>query len=195
MPKQLDLKNALTKLRGFYSSHDRLPSFGEIAELFNYASRNSAVGLVKRLIKNGYLLKSAKGKLLTTPLFHQKLKLLGAVSAGFPTPEEEELRNSLSLEKHLINNINATYMLEVKGDSMLNAGILPGDLVLVEKGKTPRVGDIVIAQVDGEWTMKYFRKKAGKAFLEAANPKYSDIHPQNELIIGGVVVSSCRKYA
>lgn len=194
MPKQLDLKNALNKFRDFYRHNHRLPSLGEIAELFHYASRNSAVGLVKRLIESGFLLKSTNGKLLTTPLFHKRLKLLGTVSAGFPTPEEEELRNSLSLDDFLIDKASSTYLLEVKGDSMINAGILPGDLVLVEKGKNPRVGDIVIAQIDGEWTMKYFRKKAGKVVLEPANPNYHDIIPLRELVIGGVVVSSCRKY-
>ena len=194
MSKAINISYCLTKLRAFYREHDRLPSLGEIAELFQYSSRNSAVGLVAKFIEQGYFRKSAKGRLLTTPIFNQRLKVLGSVTAGFPSPEEEELRNTISLDDFLVRDISSTYLLEVKGDSMLNAGIMPGDLVLVEKGKSPKPGDIVIAQVDDEWTLKYFRRKGGKICLEAANPKYTDIYPQQELIISGIVVSSCRKY-
>ncbi|MFH1428982.1 MAG: LexA family transcriptional regulator [Candidatus Margulisiibacteriota bacterium] len=195
MPRRIDLKGALNKLRTFYKDNDRLPSYGETAAMFGYASRNAAVGLIGRLIDHGFIKKATGGKLVTMPSFHQKVKLLGAVAAGFPTPEEEELRNTLSLDEFLIEKAQSTYMLEVKGDSMINAGIVPGDYVLVEKGRPPRLGDIVVAQVDGEWTMKYFARKNGKTCLEAANPRYQDIYPKQELVIGGVVVSSCRKYA
>ena len=190
----MDLNKPLQVLRDFYSANDRLPSLRELADRLEYSSRSSAVYLVNQLINNGLLEKGINGKLLTTPRFHNRIKLLGSVTAGFPTPEEEELKNSISLENFLINNPSATYMLEVKGDSMTGAGIMPKDFVLVEKGRTPRLGDVVIAKVDGEWTMKYYRKNNGKVYLEAANPKYPDIHPKEELFITGVVVSVCRKY-
>jgi len=194
MRNKLDIKIALSKFRDFYSNNDRLPSLKETADLLGYSSRNSAVYLVNKLIKQDFLRKGLKGKLLTTDLFHQKIKLLGSVAAGFPTPEEEELKQSLSLDEFLIAKPQATFMLEVKGDSMTGAGIMPKDFVLVEKGKTAHPGDIVIAQVDGEWTMKYYRKNGEKIFLEAANPKYENIYPQEELTISGIVVSVCRKY-
>jgi len=77
---------------------------------------------------------------------------------------------------------------------MSGAGILPGDMVIVDKGQTPKSGDIVIAQVDGEWTMKYLRKRGDSITLVPANPKYQPIKPKNELKISGVVTAVVRKY-
>jgi repressor LexA len=116
------------------------------------------------------------------------------VAAGFPTAEEEELQGTISLEEYLIDKPTSTFMLEVKGDSMIDAGILPKDMVLVEKGRLAKSGDIVIAEVDGDWTMKYLRKTNGKTYLQAANANYPDIYPEKTLNIAGVVISTCRKY-
>ena len=68
------------------------------------------------------------------------------------------------------------------------------DLVLVQRGRTPRTGDIVVAQIDNEWTLKYLEKKDGRVFLRAANKRYPDIIPADELVITGVVVANVRKY-
>jgi len=190
----LNLDYIMNTIRHFYRQHDRLPSLQEIADLFGYNSRSSAVHVVNRLIKKNFLKKDGKGKLLSSSCFHNRIKLLGMVSAGFPTPEEEELLSTISLDDYLISKPQATFMLEVKGDSMTGAGILPKDLVLVEKGRVPRPGDIVIAQVDGDWTMKYYRKEKSTVYLEAANPRYKNIYPKEELNIGGIVVSVLRKY-
>ncbi len=85
-------------------------------------------------------------------------------------------------------------MVRVSGDSMTEAGILPGDLVIVEKGRNPKTGDIVIAEVDGEWTMKYFRKEGKIVVLEAANSRHAPSCPQVELHLAGIVVAVIRKY-
>jgi repressor LexA len=77
---------------------------------------------------------------------------------------------------------------------MMDAGIHPGDLVLVQKNLTPKNGDIVVAQVDGDWTLKYFEKKEGAVSLRAANKKYPLITPRQELVIAGVVIANVRKY-
>jgi len=191
----MDIKKDLEKIRDFFKKHDRLPSLGEIADLFSYSSRNSAVYLVNKLIENNIIEKDpSTGKLLTTPIFHNRVKLLGSVAAGFPIAEEEELQGTISLEEYLIDKPTSTFMLEVKGDSMIDAGILPKDMVLVEKGRLAKSGDIVIAEVDGEWTMKYLRKTNGKTYLQAANSKYPDIYPEKTMNIAGVVISTCRKY-
>lgn len=118
----------------------------------------------------------------------------GAIEAGFPSPAEEELVDTISLDELLIQNREATFLLKVSGDSMTNAGIMPGDMVIVDKGRTPKNGDIVIAQVDGEWTMKYLRKRGDTVTLAPANPKYQPITPKNELKISGVVTAVVRKY-
>jgi repressor LexA len=77
---------------------------------------------------------------------------------------------------------------------MSGAGILPGDMVIVDKGRTARSGDVVIAQIDGEWTMKHLRKRGNNVTLHPANPKYQPIKPKNELKIAGVVTAVVRKY-
>src|SRR6185369_11293741 len=116
-----------------------------------------------------------RGKLLPTSLF-TGIKKLGYVEAGFPSPAEEEILDTMTLDQWLIKRREATYMLEVKGESMINAGIRPGDTALVERGKDPKHGDIVIACVDGKWTMKYYHVLPGKkVVLVPANPKFSPI--------------------
>lgn len=85
-------------------------------------------------------------------------------------------------------------MLEVKGQSMINAGIRPGDTALVERGREPRDGDIVIAQVDSKWTMKYYHVQGKRIALVPANPKFPTIYPKEELRVEAVVTAIIRKY-
>ncbi len=120
--------------------------------------------------------------------------MLGYIQAGFPSPAEEETVDLISLDEYLISSPESTFVLKVEGDSMIDAGIRPGDLVLVQRNLTPRNGDIVIASVDGEWTLKYFQKIKDKTVLRAANSKYPVIQPRSELMIGGVVIANVRKY-
>ena len=100
----------------------------------------------------------------------------------------------MSLDEYLIENKEATYLLEVKGDSMIDAGIHEGDLVIVERKGEPKDGDIVIADVDGGWTMKYFRKRGSTIYLEPANRKYKPIYPTESLNIAAIVKGVIRKY-
>jgi repressor LexA len=100
----------------------------------------------------------------------------------------------MSLDEFLIERPEQTFLIKVSGDSMIDAGIQEGDLVLVERGRSPKNRDIVIAQVDNEWTMKYYDKTGSQVRLIAANKKYPPIKPQQELKIGGVVVAVIRKY-
>jgi len=127
--------------------------------------------------------------ILTTPL-----RILGTIEAGFPSPAEEELSDTLTLDDLLIENKEATVMLRASGDAMIAAGILAGDLVLVERGRTPRDGDIVMAEIDDTWTMRYFRKQGRRVYLEAANEKYPAMVPQQQLKVAAVVVAVVRKY-
>jgi len=187
------ISNRLEKIRKFYLKNNRMPSYSEVASLFGFRSKNAAYKLIGRLKELGLVYSDSTGRLLPGAL-KNSIKLLGSVTAGFPSPAEEELQDTMSLDEYLINNPNSTYLLKVEGDSMLDAGIQPGDLVLVDKNVTPKSGDIVIAQIDNEWTLKYFEKKGRAVYLRAANKKYPLIKPREELIIGGVVVANVRKY-
>ena len=119
---------------------------------------------------------------------------MGFVTAGFPATVEEELADTVNLDDLLIKNKPLTYMLEVDGDSMIDAHIEPGDMVLVEKTNVAKDMQIVIAEVDGEFTMKYFRTKNGKSWLEPANRNYKPIYPEHSLNINAVLKAVIRKY-
>jgi len=193
----MNLQEHLANIRAFYRSHKRMPSYSELMAVVGFRSKNAAYKLVQRMVAQEWLEKDAAGKLLPGPLFHA-VPMLGTVTAGFPSPAEEELADTLSFDEFLMTNVKhqeATYILKVNGESMIEAGILPGDMLLVERGTEPRDGDIVIAQVDREWTMKYFRRRGRAVFLEAANKDFKPIHPQEELKIAAVVRAVIRKYA
>lgn len=122
------------------------------------------------------------------------VRINGEVRAGFPSPAEEELRDVISFDEYLVAHPETSFLLSVTGDSMIGAGIMEKDLVIVERGRQPKNGDIILAEVDGNWTIKYFRKRGKNITLEAANPKYPPIVPQTELRIAGVVTALARKY-
>ena len=194
MPRKTDIGEKVNALRMFFAQERRVPGYNEMLRLFGYRSKNAVFGLLRRLEKLGYI-RMAGRKVALTGKVMGNVRLCGTVQAGFPSPAEEELLDTISLDEFLIEHPAATFMLKVTGDSMIDAGICPGDLVLVEKGVEPKTSDIIIAQVDGEWTMKYFVKDKDGVRLEAANRKYSPIRPKTSLEIGGVVRTVIRKYA
>ena len=192
-PSKDTLRSRTRDIARFYRKNGRMPSFSEVGELTGLRSKNAVSKLVARLEELNVLGRDKKGRLIPRSLA-SPLRVLGTVEAGFPSPAEEELVDTLSLDDLLIQNREATFLLKVSGDSMTGAGIMPGDMVLVDKGRTARSGDIVIAEVDGQWTMKYLRKRSSGVLLLPANPKYKPITPKTELKIGGVVTAVVRKY-
>jgi len=190
---KLDARASANKIKEFFISEKRLPSYSEIAQIFGYVSKNSSFKLVNKLVEHGFLEKDAKGRIIPKRL-SLPLTFYGNIKAGFPSPAEDELIDTISFDDYLIDNPNASFILKVSGDSMVEAGINPGDLVIIEKGKEPKTSDIVLARIDNEWTLKYFDKRGSKVFLRAANPNYPNIYPEKELVIGGIVKAVVRKY-
>jgi len=156
--KQETISSRVREIKKFYQDTGRMPSYSEIGDMTGLRSKNAVFKFIARLEKLKIVEKDAKGRLIPLAMA-RPVRVLGTVEAGFPSPAEEELVDTLSLDELLIQNREATFLLKVSGDSMSGAGILPGDMVIVDKGQTPKSGDIVIAQVDGEWTMKYLRKR------------------------------------
>ncbi len=183
----------LFKVKQFYWEHHRMPSYGELAKVLGFKSKFSAVYLANKWVEAGVISKDHTGKLSPGKLF-MPIRVLGTVQAGFPTPAEEENLDTISLDDWLIGNKEASFMLKVNGDSMIDAGIHEGDSVILERGKQPKNGDIVVAEVDHDWTLKYYDKKNGKVTLIPANKKYKVIIPKEELKIAGVVNAVIRKY-
>lgn len=181
-------------LHGFYRKHKRMPSYAEAAVLFGLQSKDSAYRVMGKLIDRGIVEKDTSGKLIPTGSLLSPLRVLGLVEAGFPTPAEEDILDTISLDEWLINDREATFMLQVKGDSMKDAAINEGDMVIVERTEHPKVGQIVIAEVDGSWTMKYLAKDEQGLYLNPANDAYPIIRPHEELRIAAVVRAVVRKY-
>lgn len=128
---------------------------------------------------------------IQVPLFSHK------VPAGFPSPADDYVEDRLSLDESLVPHKEFTFFVRAMGHSMIGAGIFDGDLLVVDKSLEPTVGNIVIAVVNGELTVKRLGRRAGKYLLEAENPAYQDIEIKEgqELQVWGVVTSSIKKHA
>ena len=181
------------KIADFLRSNRRMPTYSEMTGLLGVKSKSVVDFWIKKLIAEGLLEKDTRGFLKSV---HQScgLPLVGEIQAGLPTAVEEEVRDMVSLDEFLINRPDSSFLLKVTGDSMIDEGIKEGDFVIVEKRRNPQNGDIVVAEVDGEWTLKYFKRDGNDVVLEAANPRYSKIRAKTELCIGGVVSAVVRKY-
>lgn len=183
----------LTQLKTFYHEKKRMPSYQELKKILGFSSKNAVTYWVQQWIKLGLVERDKTGRLLPGKAL-RPLRLLGEVQAGFPSPAEEENVDTLSLDDWLIEHKEASFMLKVSGDSMIDAGIHPGDFVILERGRAPKNGDIVVAEVDHEWTMKFFDKKGALIMLRPANRKYQPIRPREELKVAGVVTAVIRKF-
>ena len=193
MKEKRTVKTVQKIIAAFFRENRRMPSFAEMVGILDVKSKSVVHFWVKKLVEAGIIEKDNKGHLMFSKRSFA-IPLVGSVQAGFPSPEEEALCDILSMDEYLIARPDSSFLLQVHGDSMTGEGIMEGDLVIVEKGREPKSGDVVIAEVDGEWTMKYFRKQGKQITLEAANPKYPVIRPKQELKIGGIVTAVVRKY-
>lgn len=123
-------------------------------------------------------------------LFHRQYALLrSAVPAGFPSPADDYIEGRLSLDDHLVRHKESTFFMRVAGDSMVGLGIFDGDLLVVDRAMPATHGSVVIAVVDGEFTVKQLINTAHGQLLRAAHPDYPDVHirPEQDLSIWGVV--------
>lgn len=183
---------AVKKLKKFYLSEKRLPTYEEMTKIFNFSSKNACFYLVNKLIEAGVLEKGDKGKLLPKTLL--SIPHLGTIKAGFPMPAFEN-HEYIDVQKYLHSSTRGDiYFLTVSGDSMIDAQIAEGDKIIVDPLATPMQGDIVAAIVDNEWTVKYYYERNGQIELHPANKNYPIIRPTQSLEIGGVVTAIIRKY-
>jgi len=187
------IKEKLSRIRAFYRENKIMPTYDELCLLFGFKSKNAAFKLVNKMVDEGFVQKMDKGRLKPGPNL-LGLPMFSSVQAGLPTAEEETLLDHVDLNDYLIKNPEKTVLINVRGDSMIDAGIHEGDKVIVEVGAQVTVGDIVVAVVDGDYTVKYFDKsKDGKIILQPGNPNYEPIIPQAELRIFGKVTGVIRK--
>ena len=122
--------------------------------------------------------------------------MAGSVVAGFPSPAEQYLEPPLNLNDLLIKRPAATFFVRVQGNSMIGAGIRDRDLLVVDRSLTPADGDVIIACVDGEFTLKTYRRDATGVRLEAANQDFPTIvlAPGHELSCFGKVTACIHRF-
>ncbi len=126
-----------------------------------------------------------------------RLPLFGfPVPAGFPSPADDYIEGRLSLDEHLIQHKDATFFVRAKGNSMIDAGISDGSILVVDKSLKPAIGDIVVAVVEGDFTVKYLGMRGDSIVLKPANARYKEIEFKDgqELQIWGVVTSTVKKF-
>lgn len=180
------------------------PTLREMREHFGVSSDNSILKHLKALEEKGYLSKddtprgiglldSVKEKLEAVSNI-TRIPLLGMIPAGGPVLAEEHAISYFEVGNDFLKKPQGSFALKVSGLSMINAGILEGDFVIANRELPVKDGDIVVALVDGKNTVKRYRKKDHQVWLEAENPDYSDIHPDEYLEVQGVVTAVIRMY-
>jgi repressor LexA len=182
----------------------RPPTVREIANRFNISSTNGVRSILAALIKKGYINRSPRTsrgiEILhdETPATNSssvEIPIVGRVAAGEPILAVQNLEGTITIDRDFIARRKDVFALRVKGDSMINAGIFDGDLVFAQQQNTAERGEIIIAKIDDEATVKYFQPQKEWVELHAANPKYQPIivRPERDFSIAGRVIGIMRK--
>ncbi|MBD3270517.1 transcriptional repressor LexA [Candidatus Peregrinibacteria bacterium] len=178
------------------------PTIREMKEYFGVSSDNSILKHLKALEEKGKILKEdgARGIKMLNSVKDKinrgsfSLPLLGTVPAGNPVLAEESVDERLNIGEDLVFDVNSSFLLKVTGDSMIDVGIYSDDIVVVAQNLTPRLGDIVVALVDNQSTVKTYMNDGERVYLKPENSNYENIYPENELCIQGVVTGLIRYY-
>lgn len=195
-------RTVLNYIGEFQRKRGYSPSLADLALAFGVSSKNAVAKVVNVLVREGQLEKDPKGRIKIMEVgdgddgFAQPmmLPLFGPISAGFAAPVEEQAEEMISLDAYLIGDRASTFLLRVKGDSMIDAGILEEDVIVVNRNKTPKLNDIVVGSLDGEFTLKRLKRDKGKYYLQAENANYPDMYVVEELQVAGVMEGMIRKY-
>ena len=182
--------------------HGSSPTLREMREFFNVSSDNSILKHLKSLEEKGCiqrddtprgikLLSSVKERLNTPEL---KLPLLGMIPAGGPIFTEEYIEDWIKMSEDLVYKVKDSFLLRVKGNSMVDAGIFEDDILIVCAAIEPKPFDIVVALVDNQSTVKRYMREGNKVYLKPENKDYDIIYPEGQLYIQGVVTGLLRFY-
>ena len=192
-------KNVLDFIQSEQRQKGITPSTREIQNHFGFASQTSVMQYINVLARKGFLDRQArKARALITPI--QKVRITdipiyGQIPAGMATLTEQTIEGHVALDTGSVNasKNGRTFALRVRGDSMIDAHIVDGDIVVLEDRKDVQSGDIVAALIDGETTLKRYVMEHGRPYLKAENSLYPDLTPARELTIQGVMISLIRK--
>jgi repressor LexA len=195
-------QDVLAFIEQYQLEHESSPTIREIRQHFELKSDNGVLKHLAALEKKGairksdvhrgiHLLESVKRAM---SLQNLKLPLLGSIPAGMPVTEDQAEETWISVAENIVPYPGESFLLKVRGDSMIGAGILDGDMVVVHTRSEPREGEIVVALIDNENTLKRLVMQNGRAFLRAENAFYPDLIPMNELRVQGVVTGLIRAF-
>ena len=184
----------LAKLQDYYADWKSIPSYAKLCEVFGIASKSWVKAVLTRLNAAGFIERTPDGAWIPTRQFFARPLAESSVQAGMPVSVTATQGEYFVIDEMLIDTPSETTLIPIKGDSMIEAGIHDGDVAVVEKRNLASVGDIVVAIVDNEFTLKTLDKERGKYILRPANQAYPVIRPQGTLEIFGVLVGLIRKY-
>ena len=184
----------LEKLQDYYSEHKVIPSYSVLAGLWGISAKSWVSECVKRFEEAGYLDWTPDRQLKPGARFFERRLADSTVQAGLPNAAISDGYDLITLDDWLVKIPSKTALVRVKGDSMIDAGIYEGDMLIVEVQPNANVGDVVVAIVDNEFTIKTLQSDRSGFYLKAANPAYAPIRAKGQLEIFGVVVSQFRKY-
>lgn len=197
MTKELTQRQeeVLSALTGYIQDYGIAPSHVELAELIGVKSSKAAADHLKALERKNvieiYPDKPRGIRLLNLQNEHE-LPLVGSVAAGLPIEAIENVESYVTIPE-VLRRKKPTFLLRVRGDSMIDEGILDGDLIAVRKSNTANVGQIVVARIDDEVTVKRLARQGANAVLQPANDNYQPIIlPAEDLAIEGHFVGLIR---
>lgn len=197
-------REVLDYILAFRRQNGCSPSIPEIQRQFGFRSPNGVAGHLHALESKGYIRRAARGSRMIdvvgqtvaeTERLHD-LPLFGSIPAGTPQPSgTTEGESAGTFDEQLLGfkPKPGCFALKVRGESMRDAGILNGDMVVIEPTPTPRANQIVAALIDGESTLKRLVRLKGRWYLKAENPEFPELHPREDLVIQGAVRAVIRR--
>ena len=183
----------LSKLQDYYAKHQVIPSYSALGKLWGISAKSWVSSCVTRLKEEGYLKLTPDRRLRPGARFYERKLAHAPVRAGLPNAALEDGYDLVTIDDYLVKLPSKTTLVRVKGDSMVDAGILEGDLIVVEQQPNANLGDIVVAIVDDEFTIKFLERERGEFVLRPANKAYPTIRPKGKLEIFGVMVGLVRR--
>ncbi len=202
--RQLEILNFIEE---FVEEYNYPPTYRQIGEKFNIASTFGVKRHIDALVKKGYLTTESNSSRSIAVKGQKRnggckenstvsIPLIGRVAAGYPVLAEENIEGQFNIDSALLNNNTNLFGLKVRGDSMINSGIFDGDLVIVKSQNYCNNGDIIVALVEDESTLKRYVKKGRKTFLMPENPDFEpiDVTKNKNFHIVGKVIAVYRSF-
>jgi SOS-response transcriptional repressor LexA len=183
----------LEKLQDYYAEHKVIPSYSVLAGLWGISAKSWVSECVKRFEEAGYLDWTPDKQLKPGKRFFERRLADSAVQAGLPSAAASDSHELMTIDDYVVPNPSKTVLIRVKGDSMIDAGIHEGDLLVVEVQSHANPGEIVVAIVDNEFTVKYLQKERNDYVLKPANKAYPVIRPRGRMEIFGVMAGLVRR--